>query len=145
MNQRWTPPRSPFGLLQEDLWPDEWMILISCMMLNQTSRKQVERVLPEFRRLWPTPQAFINANPLAVADVCRSLGFATRRTDNMMKMTHLYLAGPWQHARDLPGIGEYGARSWEIFCQGIIGDEAPKDHALTDYWRWYVQHQPVNA
>jgi|SRR5581483_1048057 len=139
MNTKWTPPRSPFGLLQEDLWPNEWMILISCMMLNQTSRKQVEKVLPEFRRLWPTPQAFLDANPLAVADVCRSLGFATRRTDNMMKMTHQFVDGGWSHARELHGIGEYGARSWEIFCQGTIGDECPNDHALNDYWRWFRQ------
>jgi len=139
----WMPPRSPFGLLQEDLWPNEWLILISCMMLNQTSRKQVEKVLPEFVKLWPTPQLFLEANPLAVSDVCRSLGFATRRTDNMLKMTRRYLTGPWEHARDLPGIGEYGARSWEIFCRGIIGDEAPNDHALVDYWTWYKQHQTV--
>ena len=113
------------------------------MMLNQTSRKQVEKVLPEFVKLWPTPQLFLEANPLAVSDVCRSLGFATRRTDNMLKMTRRYLTGPWEHARDLPGIGEYGARSWEIFCRGIIGDEAPNDHALVDYWTWYKQHQTV--
>jgi methyl-CpG-binding domain protein 4 len=133
------PPRSPFGLIQEDLWPDEWMILISCMMLNQTSRKQVERVLPEFQRRWSTPLAFLQADPLEVANVCRSLGFATRRTDNMMKMTHEYLAGQWKHARDLYGIGEYGARSWEIFCQGTLGDEAPKDHALVQYYLWAKQ------
>lgn len=42
------PPRSLFGLLQEDLVPNEWMILISCMMLNCTSRKQVEKVFPTF-------------------------------------------------------------------------------------------------
>jgi methyl-CpG-binding domain protein 4 len=139
MNHKWTPPRSPFGLLQEDLWPNEWMILISCMMLNQTSRKQVERVLPEFAKRWPTPGQFIRANRVEIYEVCRSLGFANKRSDNMMKMTHEYLAAPWQHARDLYGIGEYGARSWEIFCQGIIGDEVPNDHALTDYWRWYKQ------
>ena len=76
-------------------------------------------------------------------DVIRPLGFANRRAENLFKMTHHYLAGPWEHARDLPGIGEYGARSWEIFCRGIIGDEVPKDHALTDYWRWYQQHEGI--
>lgn len=141
MNPKWTPPRSPFGLLQEDLWPNEWMILISCMMLNQTSRKQVEKVLPEFQRRWPTPQRFISANRVEIYEICRPLGFANRRTDNMMKMTHHYLAGPWEHARDLPGVGEYGARAWEIFCQGIIGEVQPNDHALTDYWRWYTQKE----
>lgn len=83
----------------------------------------------------------MEANVADIVNVCRSLGFANRRTVNMRKMTEAYLAGGWKHARDLPGIGEYGARSWEIFCQGIIGDEQPNDHALTDYWRWYTQRE----
>lgn len=134
------PPRSPFGLIQEDLWPNAWLILVAGMMLNCTSRKQVERVLPEFRRRWPTPQAFMKADVIDVADLCRPLGFANRRTVNLKKMTERYLAGPWQHARELPGVGEYGARAWEIFCLGSLGDEAPKDHALVRYFEWRKHH-----
>lgn len=100
-------------------------------------------MLPEFIKRWPSPSTFIRSNRVEVMEVCRSLGFAERRGENMMKMTHTYLAAPWQHASELHGIGEYGARAWEIFCQGIIGDEAPSDHALVDYWRWYKQHQAV--
>lgn len=53
-----------------------------------------------------------------------------------MKMTEHYLTSSWSDARELPGIGEYGARAWEIFCEGKLGTEAPKDHALTQYWVW---------
>lgn len=138
------PPRSPFGLIQEDLWSgrleSEWLILVVCMMLNCTSRKQVERVLPEFRSRWSTPQAFMSASVDDVAALCRPLGFANRRTANLKKMTERYLAGPWQHARELPGVGEYGARAWEIFCLGQLGDEPPNDHALTRYWAWRKHH-----
>ena len=38
-------PRSPFGLLEEILWADEWKMLVACMMLNCTTRVQVDRVL----------------------------------------------------------------------------------------------------
>ena len=131
------PSRSPFGLLQEDLWPSEWLILVSCMLLNCTTRKQVEKVLPEFIQRWPTASAFItHARRAQVMALIGPLGFASRRTDNLMKMSHHYLCGPWEHARDLPGIGEYAARAWEIFCRDELGDEEPKDHALVDYWRW---------
>ena len=41
----WSPPRSPFGLLEEILWEDEWKMLVACMMLNCTTRLQVDRVL----------------------------------------------------------------------------------------------------
>lgn len=109
-------------------------------MLNCTTRKQVEKVLSEFVKRWPTPQAFIAADKPEVAVLIMPLGFARRRTINLFMMTEAYLAGPWQHARDLPGIGEYGARAWEIFCRGELGDEPPKDHALVLYFNWAKKH-----
>lgn len=132
------PVRSPFGLIQEDLWPDTWLILVSCMMLNCTSRKQVEKVLPEFMRRWPTAGDFIRANDEDVIALCKPLGFANRRTTNLKKMTEVYLATDWTHARQLPGIGEYAARAWEIFCEGVLGSEPPKDGALVRYWNWRI-------
>lgn len=133
------PPRSPYSLIQEDLWPDRWLILVSCMMLNCTQRKQVERVLPEFIRRWPTPQAFLAASPQDVVDLCKLLGFATRRTVNLIMMTEHYLNEPWSDVRELPGVGEYAARAYEIFCLSKLGDSPPKDHALVQYWEWAAQ------
>lgn len=135
----WIPPRSPFGLIQEDLFPGEWEILVVAIMLNQTSRKQVEGIWPTFVSRWPTPEAFLSADAGEVRNVIKALGFANRRTDNLVKMTQQYVAGGWQHASELVGVGPYGARSWEIFCQGIIGDEAPVDHALAQYFAWAKQ------
>ena len=106
-------------------------------MLNCTTRKQVEKVLPEFIKRWPTPQSLLLADPTDVGNVICSLGFVRRRTVALFKMTEKYAAAPWQHARELPGIGEYGAAAWEIFCKGVFQDEPPKDHALVQYWEWY--------
>jgi methyl-CpG-binding domain protein 4 len=130
------PPRSPFGLIQEDLWPDEWKILVSCMMLNCTGRRQVERILPTFFERWPNPNALLSADREAIVDLCRSLGFANRRTDNLLKMTRAFVEGKWKHASELPGIGTYGARAWEMFCLCDVGDSEPNDGALSLYWRW---------
>lgn len=130
------PPRSPYSLIQEDLWPNDWLILVACIMLNCTRRKQVEKVLPAFVERWATPAAFMAAPLEDVVALCKPLGFANRRSANLKKMTKRYLMGPWEHARELPGIGEYGARSWEIFCCGILGAEPPKDHALVQYYEW---------
>jgi len=132
----WLPPRSPFGLIQEDIFPNEWEILVSCIMLNCTRRKQVEGVLPEFRRRWPTPQAFLGASVDEVSTLCRPLGFVNRRTNNLRKMSEAYLAGNWQHARELPGIGDYAADAWQIFCRGELPVKVPKDHALVQYYEW---------
>lgn len=138
------PRRSPFGLLQEDVWPNDWMILIVAMMLNCTSRRQVEKVLPTFMDRWCTPQAFMDADEQDVVALCKPLGFANRRTKNMFRMTERYLSSSWDDPRELPGVGEYGARSYEIFCMGKLGDEAPKGHALVRYYEWSKRSVPVN-
>ena len=38
--------------------------------------------------------------------------------------------------RELPGVGEYAARTYEIFCKGDLGDVPPADHSLVKYWNW---------
>lgn len=130
------PALSPYGLIQESLWPNEWWILLSCMMLNCTSRKQVEQVLPAFIQTWPEPTTFLAAETSEVERLVKPLGFASRRTKNIFRMTSTYVEGKWSHASELPGIGKYGARAWEIFCVGTLGDDDPNDHALTRYWEW---------
>lgn len=130
------PKRSPFGLLQEDVAPNEWLSLVVCVMLNCTSRKQVEKIFPEFIRRWSRPEAFLRASRDDVVALCAPLGFANRRTDRLFALTSRYLEGGWVHAQELPGIGTYGARSWEMFCHGIIGEDPPKDGALGLYWHW---------
>ena len=65
------PGRSPFGLLEEILWADEWKMLVACMMLNCTTRVQVDRVL---WRLFSTA-------PSATAAVALGRGDAEARDD----------------------------------------------------------------
>jgi len=139
----WIPPASPFSLVQEHLFPNEWAILVSCVMLNCTRRSQVEGVLPEFLRRWPDAPALLQAPEEEIIGLCRPLGFANRRTVMLRQLAAAYV-GPWEHARELPGIGEYGARAWEIFCRGELGDEPPRDHALVLYWLWCTGRQLGN-
>lgn len=137
------PPRSGFGLIQEDLWPSSWMIIVVGILLNQTRRKQVEKILPDFMKRWPTPEAFLQASFDDVATLCRSLGFANRRTKNLFNMTQKYVNGSWNNVRELDGVGEYCARSYEIFCLGMLGSEKPKDHALEKYWLWRQKRSTI--
>lgn len=142
MKQGWCPPVSPYGLIQETLWPAEWQILVVCILLNQTQRKQVEAIAREFFRRWPTAQDFINVDPEQVVTLLTTLGFCNRRTDNLIKMTKHYLTAPWEHANELPGIGDYGSECHEIFCRGNVPLEAPSDHALKQYVLWYNKSKP---
>lgn len=109
-------------------------------MLNCTSRKQVEKVWPEFVKRFPTPQSLLAASEESISDVIASLGFKNRRAKLLVRMTEHYLAANWDHARELPGIGEYGDASWRIFVKGDVPLEPPKDHALRQYVLWYNKH-----
>lgn len=134
------PLRSPYCLIQEDLWPDKWKILISCILLNRTSRKQVEKILPTLFKLCPTPQDMIDCNIDLLTSVIAPLGFKNKRVITLIKLSKNFLEQNWKHARDLPGIGEYGSDVWDIFVRGIIPKSCPKDHALTLWWNWYTFH-----
>jgi methyl-CpG-binding domain protein 4 len=130
------PPRSPFGLIQEDLFPDEWKCLVACLMLNCTARKQVEKIIPTFFQKWPDPVNFLAARQEDVADLIAPLGFRNRRTKRLFDMTKAYFENEWTHISELPGIGEYASRAWEIFFKNELGNEPPNDGALILYWKW---------
>jgi methyl-CpG-binding domain protein 4 len=141
-NKQWYPPRSPFGLIQEDLFPNRWHILVACLMLNCTSRKQVEKVIRPFIDRGPPPEALLAADPDDIKRLISPLGFGVRRTANLLKLAEAYLSSNWMDARQLPGVGEYAGRSYDIFCRGVIGSERPNDHALVDYWEWLKKQHP---
>jgi methyl-CpG-binding domain protein 4 len=134
------PHRSPYGLIQEDLFPDEWKCLVACLMLNCTSRKQIEKVIPDFFKKWPDPESFLLAKQEEVTGLISNLGFQNRRTKRLFEMTRTYVDKNWSHVSELPGIGEYASRAWEIFFQGKIGEDPPNDGALVLYWKWRKKH-----
>ena len=132
----WHPPKSPYNLLQESLWPNEWRILMSCLMLNQTTRKQVEKVIWEFFDKWPDPESYLSADLGEVSGVVRPLGLYNRRPRTMKKFTEGYVDGQWSEPIELHGIGKYANDAWRIFCRGDWKQVEPQDHALNDYHGW---------
>ena len=135
------PKLSPFLLIQESLWPNQWLILVSCVLLNQTSRKQVEKIWRHFIHVCPNPEAIISIDEQELALMLKPLGFYSRQAKMLKKLASAYIKNDWKHAKDLPGIGEYGGRAWEIFCCSKLGTIEPKDGALKIYWRWSLNKQ----
>lgn len=133
------PKRSPFSLIQEDLFPNEWLILCVSICLNQTSRKQVEKIFHHFVNEFDTPQNFFETDEIYVKSIIRSLGFMNRRYERLLKLAQYIIShNDWdKNIEQLPGIGEYGRDSYNIFCQGLIKDIPPKDGSLVTYWKWY--------
>jgi methyl-CpG-binding domain protein 4 len=129
----WTPPKSPFDLLQERFWPDEWKILVVCLLLNLTSRKQVEPMIAGFFEKYPDPKSIIAASEEELRPILKPLGLVNKRVKTLKRFSIEFLKKEWKTAKDLYGCGKYADDAWRIFCLGNYAGLEPHDHALVDY------------
>ena len=127
---------SPYCLIQEHVWPNEWLILVSCVLLNCTRRVQVEQVFDAFTKVMDTPERLLEVDKEILRDRISPLGLSVRRAKVLQDLARAYIK--WDHvdAFTLPGIGDYGARAWRIFAKNELGDDEPNDGALKLYWNW---------
>ncbi len=128
-------PLSPYNLLQEIYIHDPWKIMTCCIFLNQTKRKQVDKIRESFFRKWSTPESLLRANSEEICELIRPLGFYNRRTKTLLKFSQDWIAGGWNSPKELTGIGQYALDSWKIFVEGEVV-ENPSDHVLNDYINW---------
>lgn len=135
----WVPPKSSENLIQEILWPDEWKILVACILLNQTTRKQLNKVIDPFFKRWPTPEALLASSPEEIGEVLKPLGFWRRRPRTLQKFSHQYLTKSWKQPKELHGVGKYANDAWHIFIKGDWQTVEPQDHALSWYHTWLKQ------
>lgn len=128
-------------LLRDDLmvqqqlpysWDREWQHMVAVIMLNQTGRKPVKRVLPEFLERWPTPVQFLQAHHMTIKKVIRPLGMTNVRFRRLRQMTKDYLTWDKVDATMLYGIGKYGSDSYEIFFKQNYSVK-PTDKELIRY------------
>ena len=86
----WIPPKSPVGMLQEDLWPDEWKILVACILHNLTSRKQVDKVYEQLFITYPDAQSMMHADIDKLKSIIEPLGMVNRRSKALMKFSQQF-------------------------------------------------------
>jgi endonuclease III len=128
----WTPPQ--FGLIQERYWPDEWKMLVCCLCLNLTTRKQMEPVVAELFQRWPTARDMAAADPAEISALTVSLGMQHKRAQTLIRFSREFDAG-FKSVRDLHGVGKYAEDSHLIFALGQWQSVRPTDGALTKYWK----------
>lgn len=95
-----------------------WQHFVGVIMLNQTGRKPVKRVLPEFLSRWPDPETFLEADLDEVKEVIQPLGMYNRRANYLFRMSQDFLTWDGEDAVKLYGIGRYGSDSYRIFFKG---------------------------
>ena len=120
-------------LLQEIYQDDTWKMLVCCMLLNQTNRKQVDTVREELFKTYPTPKDMMKAEHSDLVDIIKPLGLYNTRATRLIKMSEGYVNG-FNDVTELYGIGQYALDSWEIF-QNQNYDVKPTDLVLQEYLR----------
>lgn len=120
-----------------------WHMLVGCILLNQTTRKQVDRAWPKIFEVWPTPEEAVQADRTKLEIVRRALhplGLENKRLKTIRRMSVDYLM-EYEHCEhdathinvhSLYGCGKYASDSFKIFVLGEndIEEIMPTDKEL---------------
>ena len=120
-------------MLQEIYLNDPWKMLVCCMLLNLTNRKQVDTIRKQLFDKYKTPQDMMNAKHEELADILKPLGLYNRRANSLRKMSEGYIKG-FNSVDELYGIGQYAKDSWDIFQNNNLNVK-PTDKVLQEYLR----------
>ncbi|XP_048588363.1 methyl-CpG-binding domain protein 4-like [Nematostella vectensis] len=140
---KWTPPKSPFSLVQETLFHDPWKLLVSSIFLNRTAGTQAIPIMWEFFRRYPDAAEASKADPGPISDLLRPLGLHEKRAKALVQFSAEFLSRDWIYPDTLYGIGKYGSDSYRIFFLGEWKDVKPEDHKLNLYhdWLWKQERE----
>ncbi|KAK3540106.1 hypothetical protein QTP70_025796 [Hemibagrus guttatus] len=134
--RKWTPPRSPFNLVQETLFHDPWKLLVATIFLNRTSGKLAIPVLWQFFERYPSAEVTRSSDWKPLADLMQPLGLNSLRAKTLVRFSDEFLTKSWRYPDELYGIGKYGNDSYRIFCVGDWREVTPNDHKLNKYHAW---------
>ena len=118
-------------LIQTHYLGDPWKIMISCILLNQTTNTQVRPVIVDLFNRFPTPNSIDRSLLSEISYIIRSTGFQNVKAKRIVDFTESWKSGQ-RDPEKFPGIGPYGRDSWKIFVQGIT-DISPSDKKLQIY------------
>ncbi|XP_027874144.1 methyl-CpG-binding domain protein 4 isoform X1 [Xiphophorus couchianus] len=134
--RKWTPPRSPFNLIQETLFHDPWKLLVATIFLNKTSGKMAIPVLWVFFERYPSAEVTREADWKPMSELMKPLGLYELRAKTIIRFSDEFLNKQWRYPIELHGIGKYGNDSYRIFCVDEWRQVTPKDHKLNKYHAW---------
>jgi methyl-CpG-binding domain protein 4 len=118
-------------IIQEDYSEDPWKVLVCCILLNQTSNKQVRPLIENFFKKWPTSKSVMVEEDSAISDFIKTTGFQNVKAKRIKQFSSAWESG----IRDpfkFPGIGDYGREAWRIFVTEDLSF-IPKDKKLKMY------------
>jgi endonuclease III len=126
-------------LIQEEYVGDPWKMLVCCILLNQTNNKQVRPILKDLFCLIPNPHSASSCDPEQIASIIKTTGFQNIKASRIIKLSQKWIEG-YDDVKSLPGIGQYGKDSWEIFINGNLSIQT-RDKKLLAYLNFFKCYQ----
>ena len=109
-----------------------WQHMVGVICLNQTHRKQVKRILPDFFRRWPTHISILQDTREDVEKMIAPLGMRKVRSERIYRMSEQFESWDGKDATELYGIGKFGSDSYRLFYKNEIPENVG-DHELKRY------------
>ena len=109
-----------------------WQHMVGVICLNQTHRKQVKRILPDFFKRWPTHISILQDTREDVEKMIAPLGMSRVRSERIYRMSEQFESWDGKDATELYGIGKYGSDSYRLFYKNEIPENVG-DHELKRY------------
>lgn len=109
-----------------------WQHMVGVICLNQTHRKQVKRILPDFFKRWPTHTSILQDTREDVEEMIAPLGMRRVRSERIYRMSEQFESWDGKDATELYGIGKYGSDSYRLFYKNEIPENVG-DHELKRY------------
>jgi len=119
------------NIIQKEYSDDPWKVLICCILLNQTSNKQVRPLISDFFKKWPDSSSVNSEDELVISDFIKTTGFQNVKARRIKKFSNEWSSGirdPFKFS----GIGDYGREAWRIFVTKDL-EFIPKDNKLRMY------------
>ena len=82
-----------------------WQHMVGVICLNQTHRKQVKRILPDFFKRWPTHTSILQDTREDVEEMIAPLGMRRVRSERIYRMSEQFESWDGKDATELYGIG----------------------------------------
>lgn len=134
-------------ILQEIYKDDPWKMLCGCILLNLTTREQVDRVRDRLFELYPGPEEMADAEDKVLGDLIMSLGLWRRRAHTLKRFSAEFIAAKRVTNRGtltacevskLYGVGKYAVDSYRIF---VLGERLRITDVQDKVLRAYVQER----
>jgi len=138
---KWIPPRSPYALIQEDLFHNPWQLLIATIFLTKVTAKLAIPKIHDFLQKWPTPEDVIKADQQDLLCSVENLGLERTRVKTIKGFTADFLSKDWKYPIELYGIGKYGNDSYRMFCVNEWRTVQPDDILLSKYKDWLMLNE----